>query len=294
MKILVTGGAGFVGTNLIKRLLGEGHDLTSIDNYSTGLKSNHQEGCYYKEANIYDFDWRGEIYDVVFHMAAVARIQPSFENPLEYFNTNANGTMQLAEHCAKHNIPIIYAGSSSHHSGRYKNPYTFSKDIGEEALELFSKCFDLKYSIARFYNVYGPYQLTEGGYTTLIGRWMNNIEKGLPCEIYGDGKQRRDFTHVDDIVDALIKIMEKGAFLSRVYELGKGENISVNEVAKMFEIKPIYKDAKPGEARNTLCESTLALELLGWIPKRYLLHYIQTFKNENKLHNTKPEQSQVS
>ena len=279
MKILVTGGAGFVGTNLIKRLLKEGHDVSSIDNYSTGLKSNHQEGCEYKEANIYDFDWRNEFYDIVFHMAAVARIQPSFENPIEYFNTNANGTMQLAEHCAKHNIPIIYAGSSSHHSGRYKNPYTFSKDIGEEALELFSKCFGLKYAIARFYNVYGPYQLTEGGYTTLIGRWMNNIEKDLPCEIYGDGEKRRDFTHVDDIVDALIKIMEKNLFLSKTYELGRGKNISVNEVAEMFEINPIYKDAKPGEARHTLCESSLAKSFLNWNPQRELLHYIENYKH---------------
>ena len=287
MKILVTGGAGFVGTNLIKRLLKEGHDVSSIDNYSTGLKSNHQEGCEYKEANIYDFDWRNEIYDVVFHMAAVARIQPSFENPIEYFNTNANGTIQLAEHCAKYNIPIIYAGSSSHHSGKYKNPYTFSKDIGEEALELFSKCFSLKYAIARFYNVYGPYQLTEGGYTTLIGRWINNIEKGLPCEIYGDGEQRRDFTHVDDIVDALIKIMEKNSFLSKIYELGRGKNISVNEVAKMFEINPIYKNAKPGEARHTLCKSILAKKVLGWNPQKELVHYIENFKNENKFYTTK-------
>ena len=287
MKILVTGGAGFVGTNLIKRLLKEGHDVSSIDNYSTGLKSNHQEGCEYKEANIYDFDWRNEIYDVVFHMAAVARIQPSFENPIEYFNTNANGTIQLAEHCAKYNIPIIYAGSSSHHSGKYKNPYTFSKDIGEEALELFSKCFSLKYAIARFYNVYDPYQLTEGGYTTLIGRWINNIEKGLPCEIYGDGEQRRDFTHVDDIVDALIKIMEKNSFLSKIYELGRGKNISVNEVAKMFEINPIYKNAKPGEARHTLCKSILAKKELGWNPQKELVHYIENFKNENKFYTTK-------
>ena len=97
MKILVTGGAGFVGTNLIKRLLKEGHDVSSIDNYSTGLKSNHQKGCNYRIANIYNFDWRNEIYDIIFHMAAVARIQPSFNNPIEYFNTNANGTMQLAE-----------------------------------------------------------------------------------------------------------------------------------------------------------------------------------------------------
>lgn len=274
MNILVTGGAGFIGTNLIKRLVNEGHDVTSIDNYSTGLKLNHQEGCNYKEANIYDFDWRTEMYDIVFHLAAIARIQPSFKNPIEYFNTNAHGTMQLAEHCAKHNIPVIYAGSSSHHSGKYKNPYTFSKDIGEEVLELFSKCFGLKYAIARFYNVYGPYQLTEGGYTTLIGRWINNIEKDLPCEIYGDGEQRRDFTHVDDIVEALIQIMKQEKY-GYTFELGRGNNISVNEVAKMFQITPIYKEPKPGEARHTLCESSVAKKLLGWNPKINLIDYIK-------------------
>jgi UDP-glucose 4-epimerase len=277
MNILVTGGAGFIGTNLIKRLINEGHDVTSIDNYSTGLKLNHQRGCNYKEANIYNFDWRAEMYDIVFHLAAIARIQPSFENPIEYFNTNANGTIQLAEHCAKQNIPIIYAGSSSHHSGRYKNPYTFSKDIGEECLKLFFECFGLQYSIARFYNVYGPYQLTEGGYTTLIGRWINNIENNIQCEIYGDGEQRRDFTHVDDIVEALVQIMKQEKY-GYTFELGRGKNISVNEVAKMFQITPTYKEPKPGEARHTLCESSAAKKVLDWNPEINLLNYIENLK----------------
>ena len=196
--------------------------------------------------------------------------------------------MQLAEHCAKYKIPIIYAGSSSHHSGKYSNPYTFSKDIGEEVLKLFTINFGLKYAIARFYNVYGPYQLTEGGYTTLIGRWINNIKKGLPCEIYGDGEQRRDFTHVDDIVEALIQIMDKKSYFKsgNIFELGRGSNISVNEVAKMFNINPTHKPGKPGEARHTLCKSSLAKEILGWNPKKDLVSYIKNYKNENKPNTT--------
>ena len=157
MKILVTGGAGFVGTNLIKRLLKDGHKVISIDNYNTGLESNHQEGCTYLNYDIrtvYDYNFIKP--DIIFHMAAIARIQPSFDNPKDYFTVNANGTMNIAEWCAKTSTPLIYAGSSSKHSGKYKNPYTFSKDIGEEVLELYNKHYGLKSSITRFYNVYGP------------------------------------------------------------------------------------------------------------------------------------------
>ena len=287
MKILVTGGAGFVGTNLIKKLLENKYEVISIDNYNTGLKSNHQDGCEYLEydiINIHDYDFIKP--DLVFHMAAIARIQPSFNDPIKYFKANVNGTIQLAHHCAKNNIPLIYAGSSSHHSGKFKNPYTFSKDIGEECLKLFFECFGLQYSIARFYNVYGPYQLTKGGYTTLIGRWINNIEKGLQCEIYGDGEQRRDFTHVDDIVEALVQIMKQKKY-GYTFELGRGKNISVNEVAKMFQITPIYKEPKSGEARDTLCESNVAKKLLGWNPQINLVNYINNYKNENKFNSTK-------
>ena len=281
MKILVTGGAGFIGTNLIKRLLKEGHKVVSLDNYSTGLKQNEVEGAIYADIDINNIGikdksyWEG--FDLMYHLAAIARIQPSFENPIDYLKTNGVATMRLAKICSNSKIPLIYAGSSSHHSGKFSNPYTFSKDVGEEVLQLFVKNFGLEYSIARFYNVYGPNQLLEGGYTTLIGRWVNNLQKGLPCEIFGDGEQRRDFTHVSDIVDALIKIMEQQAY-NKDFELGRGKNYSVNEVANMFNITPIYKDAKPGEARNTLCESKVARDVLGWKPQIDLLDYIKTLK----------------
>ena len=275
MKVLVTGGAGFVGTNLIKRLVKEGHQVVSADNYNTGLKANHQQGSEYLEydiRNIDSYDWTKP--DFVFHMAAIARIQPSFQNPQEYFEVNALGTMKLAHWCAKAGVPVVYAGSSSKHSGKFKNPYTFSKDIGEEIIELYQKHYQLQATIARFYNVYGPYQLTEGGYTTLIGRWLSNLEKGEPCYIYGDGEQRRDFTHVDDIVDALMLIMEKETY-GFEFELGRGKNHSVNEVAKMFGITPIYADAKPGEARDTLNTSSEAGDVLGWNPKKELEDYLK-------------------
>ena len=283
MNILVTGGAGFVGSNLIKKLLNQNHNVVSIDNYSTGLKSNEFPKCKYINfdiKNINNYSAYGD-FDIVFHLAAIARIQPSFINPEEYFNTNANATMKLAKYCSSNNIPLIYAGSSSHHSGKFKNRYTFSKDIGEEIIQLFQLHYNLKATITRFYNVYGPYQLLEGDYTTLIGRWINNIKNGTQCEIYGNGEQRRDFTHVDDIVDALILIMEKQAY-GYEFELGRGKNYSVNEVAKMFSIEPIYREAKPGEAKDTLNQDNTAQEILGWHPQKDLLDYIQINHNEKK------------
>ena len=274
MRILVTGGAGFIGTNLIKRLVSQGYKVTSYDNYATGKKENHIIGCDYYDVDITTCTFEVD-FDIVFHMAAIARIQPSFKNPKEYFNTNANGTLNISEYCSKNNIPLIYAGSSSHHSGKFKNPYTFSKDIGEEIIKLYQKHFNLQSSVVRFYNVYGPYQLTEGGYTTLIGRWLNNIKNDLPCEIYGDGEKRRDFTHVDDIVEGLIQIMVQKEY-NHIFELGRGKNYSVNEVANMMGILPIYKENKPGEAQDTLADSSWANIILNWEPKIDLENYIKT------------------
>ena len=291
MKILVTGGAGFVGTNLIKRLLQEDHTVISIDNYHTGLKENHQRGAIYIEediSNIMDYSRFGK-FDLIYHLAAIARIQPSFNLPLEYFRANATATFNLCMYCSKNNIPLQFAGSSSHHSGKFKNPYTFSKDISEEIVELCKIHYGLKATITRFYNVYGPYHLKEGGYCTVIGKWEKCIEDNRPLTIYGDGTKRRDFTHINDIVEALIKIQEQDAW-GYTFELGRGVNYSINQVAEMFDYPNIiYESNKPGEAKITLCEDTLANEVLGWDPKINLVNYIQNFVNENKFYNTKQE-----
>jgi UDP-glucose 4-epimerase len=274
MRILVTGGAGFIGTNLIKQLVSQGYKVTSFDNYTTGKKENHINGCDYYDVDITTCTFEVD-FDVVFHMAAIARIQPSFKNPKEYFNINANGTLNISEYCSKNNIPLIYAGSSSHHSGKFKNPYTFSKDIGEEIIKLYQEHFNLQSSIVRFYNVYGPHQLVEGGYTTLIGKWLNNIKNGLPCEIYGDGEKRRDFTHVDDIVDGLIRVQKYNKY-GHIFELGRGKNYSINEVADMWGLEVFHVENKLGEAQETLADYSLAKELLNWKPKINLEDYLKT------------------
>jgi UDP-glucose 4-epimerase len=280
MKALVTGGAGFVGTNLIKVLLKQNYEIVSVDNYKTGTQLNHQPGVRYIDfdiRHIIDYSAWGK-FDVVYHLAAIARIQPSFINPIDYFTTNANGTLQIAQYCSKNNIPLIYAGSSSHHSGKFKNPYTFSKDVGEEIIQLYQQHFDLQASITRFYNVYGPHHLKEGGYCTVIGKWEKAIEEHQSLVIYGDGTKRRDFTHIDDIVNALLLVKENNAW-GHIFELGRGKNYSIKEIADMFNQEVEYKDDKPGEAQITLCDYSLANEVLGWEPTINIDDYIKNYFN---------------
>lgn len=283
-RILVTGGAGFVGTNLIKNLLNAGYDVVSVDNYSTGRLSNHIDGCNYIKHDISDatsLEAYGK-FDIVYHLAAIARIQPSFKQPLTYFKYNALGTFNIVQYCIAYDIPMVFAGSSSHHSGKFKNPYTFSKDISEEVIQLHQQHFGLKASIARFYNVYGPNHLREGGYCTLIGAWETMYLNKMPLMIYGDGTKRRDFTHVNDIVNALISIQELNAW-GRIFELGRGKNYSINEIAEMFNTEVEYGPDKPGEALETLCTDTMAKEVLGWTPTHDIKDYITEFLNVNKI-----------
>lgn len=276
MKILVTGGAGFVGYNLCKRLLEYGHDVVSIDNYSTGKKENEISGVNYINADILEYPLEniGEDVDIVYHLAASARIQPSFKDPVLYAKNNVIATFNVCEYCRSNNIPLIFAGSSSHHSGKFKNPYTFTKDLSEETVELYQKLFNIQASTARFYNVYGPHQLEEGA-ATLIGIWDKAYREGMAFNIYGDGSKRRDFTHVDDIVDALILIFEKKSF-GNLFELGRGDNYSVKEVSEMYGEKEInYHGDRMGEAQDTLCNSVLAKDLLGWEPTKNLIDWIK-------------------
>ena len=283
MKYLVTGGVGFIGTNLIQALLKDRHEVVSIDNYSTGLKENEQNGCTYYNADICNyksFDNFIEDADLVFHLAALPRIQPSFKYPSITFKTNVEGTMNLLDWCKEKNIALVYAGSSSTHGGVYKNPYTFTKWQGEELCNLYSKVYSLQTSICRFYNVYGPYQLTQGEYCTVIGIFERQRMNNEALTITGDGQQRRDFTHVEDIVDGFIKCGidlitdENSKANGKIFELGRGVNYSINEVANIFGGEKKYIPSKKGEVRDTLCVNSKAREILNWKPKRNLEDYI--------------------
>ena len=284
MQILVTGGAGFIGTNLIIRLVSEGHTVTSIDNYSTGKRENQQKGCTYIDADINDtgIDMQGVVtksfkkYDVIFHMAALARIQPSLKDPSACIYANVNGTLNILNTARHFNIPVIYAGSSSYHHGLYESPYAWSKHAGEQLCKLFSNIYGMNTTICRFYNVYGPYQLDEGDYSTVLGIYQRQYNANEPLTITGNGEQRRDFTHVNDIVDGLCKCVGRES-KAEIFELGSGKNYSINEVASLFNTTTKYIPARKGEYPFTLCDYTHAQNALGWKPKENLESYIKQF-----------------
>ena len=283
MNVLVTGGAGFIGTNLIERLLDDGHKVVSLDNYSTGKEENEIDNknvTYYNVdlRDAVDFDFFMEKPDIIYHLAALPRIQPSFEFPAITFEANVLGTLNLLEWIRnkEEKIPIIYAGSSSFHGGVYKNPYTFTKWQGEEVIQMYHKTYDIPMSICRFYNVYGPHQLTEGEYCTVIGIFEKQFREGKELTITGDGEQRRDFTHVFDIVDGIVKCGEQiEKSNGQIFELGRGENNSINVVAQSLDWGYTYIPKRPGEVQETLCTDTKAQELLGWKPGVDLLDYIE-------------------
>ena len=279
MDILVTGGAGFIGANLIKRLLKDGHNVVSLDNYSTGKKENEQEGCVYHDVDIrdaVDFDFFMENPDVIYHLAALPRIQPSFEFPALTMEIGMLGTMNILEWARNKKCKVIYAGSSSVHSGHYSNPYTFSKVMGDELCMAYKEMFGVNTKICRFYNVYGPHQLTEGEYCTVIGIFERQYQEGVELTITGDGTQRRDFTHVDDIVEGLILTSESEDFELDYVELGRGHNHSINELAEMFGCGYTYIPKRPGEAEVTLCDTSLAKKDIGYEPKINLEDYIKS------------------
>jgi len=295
-KILVTGGAGFIGSNLIDLLLESGskaEDIYIVDNLATetGKKENInsnilEENCFFKDIRDI-FSQKSEIPEklkdvrTVFHLAALARIQPSFKRPIETYDVNSLGTFLVCEYARKIGAKLIYSGSSSFYAGPHLNPYAFSKWSGEEVCKLYSKVYDLKTGVARFFNVYGPRQPIEGVYATVVGifqrQWLNHE----PLTVTGDGEQRRDFTHVNDICRGLLAI-SKGEHNGDIFNLGREENYSINELANFFaDSEKTYIDARPGEARESLADISFTREKTGWTPSVNLGDYVNSWTDDH-------------
>ena len=280
MKILVTGGNGFIGSNLVKKLLSEGHEVVSLDDLSTGLKEYEIEGCTYVYGDIENLlYWKGESFDLCYHLAALARIQPSFDDPIETFRVDTQGVLIVAEWARQNNVKVVYSGSSSKWCNPETSPYATCKKLGEDVLKMYRTAYGCDFEIARFYNVYGPNELVDGKWAAVIGIWRKQIEEGKPITIISDGEQKRDFTHVDDICDALYKIGMGDKKHEDAWELGTGMNYSINEVFDFFTerygiLTKVHLPDVPGNYRETLRENDDTLERLEWEPKDRLGEYI--------------------
>ena len=281
-NVLVTGGAGFIGSNLIKKLIEKGYDVTSLDNYSTGNIENHVHGAKYLNDDIENISKIKIQFDTCFHLAAQSRVQPSFDNPEESFRVNVSGTSKVMEWSKENDVKVIYAGSSSKHHNPSDSPYAMYKFMGEEVCKLYRKSFGVNVEIARFYNVYGPGENIDEKYGNVFGIWRAKIAKGEPLPIVGDGQQKRDFIHVFDIVEGLQKIAFSDFHHKDAWELGTGVNYSVNNVyeffKKRFNVSSVNLPDQPGNYRQTLRENDDSLKLLDWIPKDRLEEHINNIR----------------
>lgn len=278
MKILVTGGAGFIGTNLLLELKKQNHKLVSVDNYSIGTKENHIKGVKYISLDVNKIKEIKNDFDLIYHLAGLSRIQPSFREPTSTFISNTKGVESVIEWARLNRTKIVYSGSSSFHHDPYQSPYAFYKYLGEEICRMYRRVYDMNIEIVRFYNVYGPKEIVHGEWAAVIGIWRSQIENNLSLTIVGDGEQKRDFTHIHDIVDALLKIGINKTKFNNEWELGTGINYSLNEVYQMFKEKfgvdKIHINNQSGNYRETLRIDNKALKLLNWKPKDRLKKYI--------------------
>jgi UDP-glucose 4-epimerase len=219
-------------------------------------------------------------YDVIFHLAAHARIQPSFEDPYEYLSNDIMGTARVCELARNLGSKVVYAGSSSAYGGPMLNPYSFAKYTGEQVCEMYHKVYGASTVTARFFNVYGPRQPKKGDWATVIGVFENLCLQRKPMTVTGDGEQRRDFTHIKDIVRGLVEI-SKIFGSGQVLNLGTGKNYSINDVARMFSSEIEYIDARPGEAKITQADISKTYLLTGWKPEISLSEYVESWKKSH-------------
>ncbi len=283
-KIIVTGGAGFIGSNLVDALIQKGHEVLVLDNLSTGKKENINPKAKFFEVDLRNYDQIHPLFngvDFVFHEAALPRIPLSIEKPIESNEINIKGTLNVLVAAKCFGVKkFIYAASSSALGGNDQipmkedglcqplNPYALQKYVCELYCKIFFDIYGLPTVSLRYFNVYGPRQPREGSYIPVIGIFLTQKKAGKPLTITGDGEQTRDFTHVFDVVRANILAMESDKVgKGEVINIGAGQNHSVNEIAKMIGGDYIHLPARPGEMQDTLADITKARELLGWQPE---------------------------
>jgi len=293
MNVIVTGGAGFIGSNVVDKALERGYNIKIIDNLSTGFKSNLNKHCEFIQADICDYEsiekhFRG--IDYVFHLAALPRVEPSIHDPLPYNKVNVEGTLSVLDACKNNDIERVVFSSSSSIYGEcgdtpvneeYRkeplSPYALQKLVCEEYFKLYSKLHGVNSACLRYFNVYGKRQPQIGSYVPVIGIFFNQLANGEPLTVTGDGQQVRDFVNVSDVAEANLLAAESGLKGYNYFNIGSGKNYKIFDIAQRicYNIKHIKERVEP---KNTLANIDKAIRLLKWAPNIDLMEWI----DENK------------
>ena len=274
-NIIVTGGAGFIGSALCARLAAEGHRVISLDNYFTGSKDAHVSGVEYREGHTKDIAKHiPEVPDLVYHLGEYSRVEKSLEEPQIVWDLNKTGTFGVVEFCRTKGAKLVYAGSSTKFGdgglGRDQSPYAWTKATNTELVRNYGHWYGVPYAITYFYNVYGPGERA-GSYGTVIEIFRQKRLKGETLSVNAPGTQKRNFTYIDDIIDGLVLVGENGA--GDDFGIGDEQSYSILEVAQLFggEIR-----MNPGVAGNRMQSDidTSKVRALGWKPAHKLADYI--------------------
>lgn len=293
---LVTGGAGFIGSNLVDELIKQGWRVKIIDNLITGKKENINPKAEFYKLDVRDFKKIKPIFggvDYVFHTAALPRVQPSILDPVGTHDINVNGTLNVLKAAIDERVKkVIYSASSSAYGDQEEmplrehmpasplSPYGLQKHLGELYCRLFNKIYGLPAVSLRYFNVYGKRQSLEGAYALVIAIFIRQRLAGKPMTIVGDGKQRRDFTNVADVVSAnILAAQSQKTGKGEVINIGRGRNYSVNEIAELIGGPKINLPLRT-EPRVTLADNSLAKKLFGWQPKVDLPDWLKKYKKE--------------
>jgi UDP-glucose 4-epimerase len=292
MNYLVTGGAGFIGSHLVDRLISLGNNVTVIDNEHSKV---HDQFYWNEKAKNYKLDIRDykntrKLYDgidCVFHLAAESRIQPAIQNPIESISINSIGTATVLECSKEAGVKrVIYSSTSSSYG---KNPvpnheeqpddclnhYSVSKVNGEKLCSMYTDLFGIETIIFRYFNVYGERQPLKGEFAPVVGLFMKQFDDGQPLTVVGNGNQKRDFTHVSDVVEANILASQVKSGFGEVYNIGFGKNYSIIDIAKMISNDIVFIPARIGESEETLASYTKFNTLTGWEPKVSLTEWLK-------------------
>ncbi|MDP2709129.1 MAG: NAD-dependent epimerase/dehydratase family protein [bacterium] len=295
-KCLVTGGAGFIGSNLADELVKRGDEVLIIDNLSTGKKENLNSRAEFIEADIRNLEKIKPFFngiDYVFHLAAFPRVQPSIEDPATANDINLNGTLNVLIAARDAKVKrVIYSASSSAYGNQEEmplredmathplSPYGLQKYAGELYCRLFTEIYGLSTVSLRYFNVYGRRQALAGAYCLVMGIFVGQRLKGQPMTVAGDGSNKRDYTSVVDVVRANILAAESSkAGKGEAINIGRGSNFSVNELAAMIG-GPVEHIEPRIEPKETLADNSLAKELLGWEPTVNLPEWLEVYKKE--------------